>query len=165
MRTGHELHAYDYVNRPYDAVRKALLADPLALFRHATTVVTGDDANAELRVKAGPFDFGTEVDIQVVKTELGESPNGRPATKVEIEWKAAHRPGMFPTMRATLSVYALTATETQLDFAGTYDPPLGVVGDAVDATAMKGVAKQSVDGFVHGIATFLRNTLAAGKPA
>jgi hypothetical protein len=36
-------------------------------------------------------------------------------------------------MRAALSLYALTATETQLDLEGDYQPPLGPLGRVVDA--------------------------------
>jgi hypothetical protein len=68
-------------------------------------------------------------------------------------------------MRATLTVYPLTPTETQLDLAGTYDPPLGVLGEAVDAIAMHRIAEQSVTGFVRDVAAFLRGSLAAGHAA
>ena len=51
-------------------------------------------------------------------------------------------------MTAVLAVYPLTATETQLDFSGQYDPPLGAVGDAVDALVGHRIAEASVHRFV-----------------
>ena len=167
MSSRHELHAYDYVNHPYKAVRDALLVSPLAIFRRATAAAAqrNEAAGAELHAKAGPLDLGAEVEIEVLTIEPGKSPDGHSAIKLAIEWKAAHRPGLFPKMRATLSVYPLTATETQLDLAGTYEPPMGVLGEAVDAIAMHRIAKESVTGFVRDVAAFLRGWLAAGNAA
>jgi hypothetical protein len=144
MSNRRELQAYEYVNRPYDVVREALLADPAALL--------GKDV--DLRAIAGPFSIGAKVAIDIVGID-GRT-DFTPTTRLTIEWKAAQRPGLFPTMRGILSLYPLTPTETQLDFMGTYDPPLGVLGDAVDAVAMHGIAKQSVDGFVRDLAAALR---------
>lgn len=144
MSNRRELHAYDYVNRPYEAVRDALLADPGAVLQQG----------AELHAAAGPLDVGARVTIEVVGIETEAT--FKPTTKVTLAWKAERHPGLFPTMRGVLSIYALTPTETQLDFAGTYDPPLGVIGDAVDTVAMQGLAKSSIDGFVRDLAAALR---------
>jgi hypothetical protein len=160
MPNRHALRAYDYVNRPYNDVRDALLLDPLAVFRRATTAA----ANVELHATAGPFDVATEIEIEIIAIVTARSPNDQPATDIVIEWRAARRPKLFPTMRATLSLYALTPTETQLELAGVYDPPLGIVGDAVDAIAMSSIANQAVTGFVRDIAACLRK-VPAGRAA
>jgi len=56
-------------------------------------------------------------------------------------------------------VYPLTASETQLDFAGTYEPPMGIVGAAIDALVLhRVVAEASVLHFVQDVAAFLRAT-------
>ncbi|HWO24373.1 MAG TPA: hypothetical protein VNO30_36765 [Kofleriaceae bacterium] len=59
MSSRHELHAYDYVNHPYETVRDLLLASPLTVFRHATTAVAlrNEATGAELHAKAGPLDI------------------------------------------------------------------------------------------------------------
>jgi hypothetical protein len=59
-------------------------------------------------------------------------------------------------MDGVLTLYPLTATETQLDFLGRYEPPLGVVGDAVDALVGYRVAEASVHRFITDIARYLR---------
>jgi hypothetical protein len=66
---------------------------------------------------------------------------------------------MFPLMKAELAVYPLTATETQLDFAGSYEPPLGWLGSAVDAVVGYKIAEASVHRFVAQVAAYLRTTL------
>ncbi len=138
-----QLQAYEYVNRPYTAVRDAVLADPAAAVRRG----------ADLHAKAGPVEVGASVDIKVVDVE--EDTTFAPRTLITLEWAAVRSPRLFPTMRGTLSIYALSPTETQLDFAGTYDPPLGIVGDALDAMAMQRLARESVAGFVKDVAAFL----------
>jgi hypothetical protein len=121
---------------------------------------------AELHAKAGPLDISAEVEIKIVAIDAAaRSPDDHPATRLEIEWKAVRRPALFPTMRATLSVYALTPSETQLDLAGAYEPPLGILGEAVDAIAMHRIARESVTGFVQDVAMFLRVLMAAGNAA
>jgi hypothetical protein len=52
-----------------------------------------------------------------------------------------------------------TATETQLDFSGIYEPPFGVLGKAVDAVAGYRIAEVSVHRFVSDVAAYLRQTL------
>ena len=69
-------------------------------------------------------------------------------------------PGLFPLMKAELSIYPLTASETQLDFSGVYEPPLGAVGKALNAVAGYRIAEVSVHRFVNDVARFLRQTLA-----
>jgi len=58
-------------------------------------------------------------------------------------------------MNAELSVYPLTPTETQLDFLGRYEPPLGIVA-ALDAMVGRHIAQASVPRFVTDVAKYLR---------
>ena len=62
-------------------------------------------------------------------------------------------------MTAVLTIYPLTATETQLDFLGNSDPPLGVVGDAMNAIVGRRIAEASVHRFVTDVARYLREHL------
>jgi hypothetical protein len=77
-------------------------------------------------------------------------------TRIPIHWQAAQRPGLFPVMDAELAIYPLTATETQLDFRGKYEPPLSVLGDAVNAIVGHRLAEASVHRFVAEVAQYLR---------
>ena len=79
-----------------------------------------------------------------------------PVTRIPIAWSAAQRAILFPIMNAELSVYPLTETETQLDFLGRYEPPLGIVGDALDATVGHRIAEASVHRLVADVANYLR---------
>jgi hypothetical protein len=62
-------------------------------------------------------------------------------------------------MKAGLSIYPITATETQLDFAGRYKPPLGPLGKAMNAMVGHRIAEASVQRFVSDVAEYLRKAL------
>jgi hypothetical protein len=62
-------------------------------------------------------------------------------------------------MDGELSIYALTGTETQLDFLGHYQPPFGILGGALNAVAGHRLAEASVDRFVRDVAEHLRENL------
>lgn len=157
----HHLRVFDYVNHPYAHVRDALAADPLAVFRHATSAAAAraDALSTELRASIGPIDVAADIDIRVLATETAESPTGAEATRITLEWQAARSPGLFPVMRAVLSVYALTPTETQLELEGDYQPPLGALGRVVDAAIGHRIAEASVHHFIVQVAGHLRSVL------
>jgi hypothetical protein len=163
MAKGRELRCFDYVNHPYEQVRDALCRDAPGVFQAATTVAASraHEVASELRVHVGALEIGAEIRITVNQVEVRPAePLHAPETRLHIEWEAARRPGLFPLMRAELAIYPLTATETQLDLSGRYEPPLGLVGGAVDAIAGHRIAEASVHRFVTDVAEYLRRTLA-----
>jgi hypothetical protein len=163
MSKEREIRCYDYVNHPYEQVRDALKEDPLAVFQSATKAAASRARSiaSALRVEVGGI--GLETDIKIsVKNIKEEAPGGMtsPTTRLQFEWEAAKMAHLFPLMRATLSVYPLTGTETQLDFLGVYQPPLGALGKAVDTVAGHRIAEVSVHRFVNDVAEHLRKALA-----
>lgn len=155
------LRAYDYVNHPYAAVRAALVDDALDVFQRATSAAAAraDSLSAELTARVGPVEVAADITIRVISTEEATSPFGKPSTRLTLEWEAKRAPALFPVMHAVLSVYALSSTETQLDFEGRYEPPLGVVGKAIDAAIGQRIADATVHRFVEQIAASLRDRL------
>ena len=120
-----EIRSYDYVNHPYAKVREALVADPAAIFRAATRAAAARARSvaAELRVTIAGVDVAAEIvfTIGAVEDEAA-GPHGSPLTRIPVSWEAAKNPQFFPLMNSVLTIYPLTATETQLDFLGRYDP-------------------------------------------
>jgi hypothetical protein len=78
-----------------------------------------------------------------------------PVTRLQLEWQAAKISSLFPFTKAELSIYPLTGTETQLDFSGFYEPPLGALGKAVNAIVGHRIAEVSVHRFVSDVAGWL----------
>jgi len=157
-----EIRCYDYVNHPYDQVRDVLSGDALAVFQAATKAAASraESIASQLRVDVGGVGVAADVKISV-KNVAEKSPEalGSPKTKLQLEWAASKAPGLFPLMKAELSIYPLTGTETQLDFFGLYEPPLGAIGKAVNAVAGHRIAEVSVHRFVSDVAAYLRKAL------
>lgn len=161
--SGQEIRSYDYVNQPYARVREALVADAAGIFRAATRVAAdrAQSVAAELRVTLGGVAVSADIVCSIGKIEdAADGPKGAPATRIPVSWEAARNPRFFPLMSSVLAIYPLTSTETQLDFLGRYDPPLGLVGDAMDAIVGHRIAEASVHRFVTDIARYLREHLA-----
>jgi hypothetical protein len=160
---GHEIRSYDYVNHPYERVRDALQQNALAVFRSATKAAASraQTVAAELHVDVGGV--GVKTDIRISVKNVEEKVRGAlpaPATSLLLEWEAVTLPRLFPFMKAELSVYPLTATETQLDFSGLYEPPFGLAGKAMNAIVGHRIAEVSVHRFVSDVAEYLRRALA-----
>lgn len=164
MAKGRPIRTFDYVNHPYDGVRDALRDDALAVFRSATQAAASraHEVAIGLHVNLGALKIGTEIALNVVgiEEEAGNAPADRRLT-IDLEWEAAKASRLFPLMDGQLAVYPLSATETQLDFSGNYEPPFGVVGTAIDALVGHRIADASVHRFVADVAAYLRRTVEA----
>jgi hypothetical protein len=156
------IRTFDYVNQPYERVRDALRDGPLDVFRSATKAAASraHEVALGLHVNVGALKIGTEIALTVasITEEEGNSPASR-RLLIDIEWEAARAARLFPLMNGQLAVYPLSATETQLDFSGRYEPPFGVLGTAVDALVGHRIADASVHRFVADVADYLRRTL------
>ncbi|HXU16203.1 MAG TPA: hypothetical protein VN708_13815 [Terriglobales bacterium] len=156
-----EIRCYDYVNSPYERVRDALRNDALTVFQSATksAVSRAQSVAAELHVDIGGV--GVKADINVVVKNVKEQFETIPfpTTLLQLEWEAASMPALFPFMKAELSIYPLTGTETQLDFLGHYEPPFGVLGKAMNAVVGYRIAELSIHRFLADVAEYLRQRL------
>lgn len=162
MSQGQKIRSYDYVNHPYETVREGLSADPRAVFQAATKTAAAraNSLASELSVDLAGIKLGADISINVKSTEHRPATGATgPSTVIALEWEAANRKDLFPFMRAELAIYPLTATETQLDFSGAYEPPLGVLGGAVNAVVGHRIAESSVHRFVANVAEYLRTSL------
>ena len=163
MNKGREIRCYDYVNHPYEQVRDVLKRDALSVFQSATKAAASraESIAAELHVDVGGIGVKSDIKISVKQVEE-KIPDAisSPVTRLQLEWEAATMPRLFPLMKAELSVYPLTGSETQLDFWGFYEPPFGAVGKAMNAIAGHRIAEVSVHRFISDVAGYLRQALA-----
>jgi hypothetical protein len=166
MNKGIEIRCYDYVNHPYATVCDALRRDALTVFQSATKAAASraQTIAAELHVDLGGIGLKADIRISVksIEEKSADTLSG-PVTRLLLEWEAATAPGLFPFMKAELSIYPLTSTETQLDFLGRYEPPLGPLGRAINAVAGHRIAEVSVHRFIDEVADYLRKTLATTR--
>jgi hypothetical protein len=162
MSKGREIRCYDYVNHPYEQVRDALRQDALTVFQSATKAAASraQSIAAELHVDSAGIGIKTDINISVKNVEEKVDAVSHLVTRLLLEWEAATMPRLFPLMKAELSIYALTTTETQLDFSGIYEPPFGAVGKAMNAVVGHRIAEVSVHRFISDVARYLRHALA-----
>jgi len=162
MIKSREIRSFDYVNHPYERVCDALVRNTLEIFRSATRAATAraHGVASQLRVEIGGIELGTDIEIDVREIEERRTEaTSAPRTCLQLEWEAARRPHLFPFMRAELAIYPLAPSETQLDFSGRYEPPLGVLGSAMDSIVGHRVAEACVHQFVTDVAAYLRTTI------
>lgn len=158
-----EIRSFDYVNQPYEPVRDALRADAAAIFKRATQVA--EDRSGDL-VASLSVDFkGIQLSKSIAIRLGGMREESLPGTllshvtRVELEWQAASSPGLFPVMKAELAIYPLSPTETQVELTGRYEPPMGVLGVAIDAVVGHRIAEATCHRFVRAVVERLRNDL------
>lgn len=163
MSSPPEIRYYDYVNAGYEQVCEVLRRDALSVCRAATKTAASRAASlaSELHVNIGGFEIGTDITITLAEVEERAASVKSPRTTVfSLEWEAARRPRLFPFMHAKLIVYPLTATETQLELVSRYEPPLGIVGAALDAVIGHRIADACVHRFLTEVAAHLRSALS-----
>ena len=160
MTAEREIRCYEYVNHGYERVSRLLVADPTGLFQRATSTAAAraEALVSKLKVSVAGLEVGKDVKIEVDSVATDRHPPGEitgPAMALTIHWSAATGAAFFPSMRAELLVYPLSAEETQLDLRGWYTPPGGLVGGAADALVGHRVAEASVHRFLQDVAARL----------
>jgi len=157
------IRAYDYVNHPYQQVKGLLSSDASGVFRNATKVAAlrAKSVASELHINIAGIKIGTDIDISVKTIEDRPQKLKSPETTlIHLEWESSKMPNLFPFMKAELSVYPLTSTETQLVLEGTYEPPLGLLGSVLDAALGHRIAEAAVHQFITDVAVYLRTELS-----
>ena len=163
-----EIRAFDYVNQPYEPVRHVITQEALAIFQRATKLAEdrSGDLVAALSINLAGLEVSKDIAIEV--GEISEATHGAGelarVTSIPLRWQAADSPGLFPAMNGELRVYPLSFSETQVELVGSYDPPMGVLGSAVDAVVGHRIAEASVHRFVRAIVEKLRQELASERP-
>ncbi|HEY3820115.1 MAG TPA: hypothetical protein VGL81_23285 [Polyangiaceae bacterium] len=162
MSEPRKLRYYQYVNRPYEQVHAILRHQPLALLQQATTsaAARAGALAASLHVSIGGIEVGVDVRPHVTRVREEKGVAGlSPVLVLEIGWEATRAPGLFPSMHLELSAWPLSSTETQLELAGEYRPPLGLVGNALNAVVGHRIAEASVHSFLDDVVEQMKRDL------
>lgn len=156
-----EIRCYQYVTRPYSRVSEILTKDPVGFLRRATAAAAmrAEDLVGQMKVDIAGIEVDRDVALDVTLVDTTTKPPAAlalPAMALSITWHAAKRASLFPSMRAELTVYPLSADETQLDLHGWYTPPGGLLGSAADALLGHRLAEASVHRFLEDVCERLR---------
>ena len=149
--TERNLYLYEYVDLPFDDVAEVLAEDPAAVLQQATdaAVEQARAVHRDLVVDLAGFEVGREVTIEVGEFKPAEI---RRVT-VDLRWHASSASALFPSLRATLEVSALSfhPPRTQISLVASYEPPLGILGAAGDLMWGHRVAESAVHRFLHDV--------------
>ena len=159
-----ELHAYAYVDVPFDLASRLFAENAQAVLQHATDDVAEEAGKLSrtLRVNVGGFDVSKDVEVVVGEFEPAELTR----STVPIKWRAQSGRLLFPTLRAQLDIVAVGFDPplTQLVVEGTYEPPGGLIGAGADRLLLHRLAEATIYRFVHDIAMELRDLVDAIPP-
>lgn len=102
----------------------------------------------ELRSRVGP----ASMVAKSVAIEIGSPQLQRRGLVYPLRWSAVGAESLFPEMRADLILTQNGKEETAMTLSGTYDPPLGVVGRALDRALLGRVAEATVRNWMDRLA-------------
>jgi hypothetical protein len=159
-----ELHAYAYVDVPFDLASRLFAENAQAVLQHATDDVTEEAGKLSrtLHVKLGGVDVAKDVEVLVGEFE----PKELTRSAVPIRWRAERGRLLFPTLEARLEIAAVSFDPplSQVMVNGTYEPPMGAIGAGVDKLVLHKVAEATMYRFVHDVAMELRDLVDAIPP-
>ena len=151
-----ELCEFRWLHIPYDAAAE--------LLRNRPHEVIGPAAEAGAHHATELLQLDAEIGgrhvERMIELEVGdpdEASGAFPIVRLPIKWHAAEHSGLFPVMDGQLEAYPIDAERTQVSFQGEYQPPFGVVGEALDAMFLHRVAEESVQRFLRSVAQRLRH--------
>ena len=166
MSTPRRLRLHEYVSRPFTDVRELLRARARDVFQAATQSAASraSAVAASLHAVVAGLEVGVDVRMHVhsVRDEKGVA-GMSPLTRIALGWEAVSAPALFPVMSAELSLWPLTSTETQLEIEGAYRPPLGPVGNAIDAAIGHRLAEAVVHRFLDDVVEQIKRDLPERK--
>jgi hypothetical protein len=140
------LYYYIHLPQPFEAAERKLLALLGGLDGPAAEAYRdGETIHAKLAVD------GTRLVAKTVSIHFGPPLRSPDGTDIPLTWEATGPTGLFPKLEGDLVMAPLGESMTQLCIRGSYKPPLGALGRALDRTMLHRVAEASVKSFVDRI--------------
>ncbi len=148
------VYYFVHVSRPFVEV-EARLMDRLSLLGRFADAAYRE--GEQLRDKIG-LGKDRQVVAKTVQLMVGTPLRAASQTTIPFAWEATGTPGLFPRLDADLVVAGVGPELCQLALRGSYAPPLGTLGRALDRAVLHRVAEASVKSFVDRIAEAVRTT-------
>ncbi len=101
----------------------------------------------ELRSRVGPE---TQLAKEVV-LKFGQPRISRSGLAVPVTWRATAARVLFPRLTGELEAFRNSPTGSTLRLRGSYDPPFGWVGDALDHLLLERVARLTIADWLQRI--------------
>ncbi len=142
------VYYFVHVNRPFRDVEASLVTQLNSLGPFADAAYREGE---ELRDKVSMRLDHPSV-AKTVQLLSGIPLRGDQQTTIPFAWEATGTPGLFPKLDADLVVSAVGPDLCQIAMRGTYAPPLGPLGRALDRAVLHRVAEASVKSFIDRVA-------------
>lgn len=146
------LYAYREITLPWRDVVRTLTDHRGDLFGAATDA-TVQGATTQVHTTIAGVELGTDVAVRMGPVrELGMH-----TVSMALTWDALEGNGIFPRMLGSIEVTAMSdhPPRTQVTFLGSYHPPMGILGTAVDAVAGHKIAEDTVEHFLEELCSRL----------
>lgn len=147
---------YTHIERPFSDLAPVFSAQDLPLTERASDAYR-DAERLTARISVG----GGGALAKRVELEIKDRYAGPDQVVLAMSWTATGATALFPRMEADLKIEPLGQDLTQLGFEGSYEPPLGVPGAALDRWALHRVAEAGVKNLVDRVAQDLDAYAAA----
>ncbi len=108
-----------------------------------------------LRATVGP---GPDTYAKKVRLQIGMAEIRKAGVVYPVNWTATGASGLFPRLSADLVLSHVGKNRTQMTLEGTYDPPLGPVGRAIDRVVLRNVAEATIKNWVDHVASAVSNS-------
>jgi hypothetical protein len=102
---------------------------------------TGEDPSLSAAAGAAPEAVRVAVPV-VLDTDARTAPYDG---DIAVTLRARSNAGFFPTFSGTIGVEENGLSHSRVSLRGSYQAPLGVMGAAIDAVALRGVARSSLE--------------------
>lgn len=149
------LYAYTYADVAFDDAIEVLATDPRRLFQDATDQSSDhvETVVRDLAIDVAGFQLAREITIDLGEVEPVEALR----SVVPVRWHASRGRSFFPTVDARLEIAALSLhpPRVQVTLVGSYDPPFGPAGDAIDRAVAHRIAESVVHRFITEVAARL----------
>ncbi|MDF2742413.1 MAG: hypothetical protein K0S88_3783 [Actinomycetia bacterium] len=98
----------------------------------------------------------------LVSPALGEPVRFPSMTSVPLTWEPVGLEGLLPRLDANIELGPLGEDRTQLAISARYQPPLGVVGHAIDRVLLHRVAEATLKDFLDRVGQAITLSQAGG---
>ena len=136
------------VSLPTDQVERALLDSPTGWLSAIAGAAQERGDGLLVEVGVGPMEAGLRRRVSI---RLGEPVRFPSMTSVPLTWEPVGLEGVLPRLDANIELGPLGEGRTQLASSARYQPPLGVVGHALDRVLRLRVAEATLKDFLDRV--------------
>ncbi len=153
------IHDFVLVEEPIAKISSAVIDGKAWLGQNATQAYKEAE---NLRIKVGPK-IGSKFSAKEVVLFMGSYRKTRDSYIIPITWEATGTPGLFPTLKADFLLAPLGDMATQITLTGSYEPPLGQMGQKLDQLLLHRLAETTIRSFLIGVKEFFTDPIVVPK--